>query len=318
MVTPPGPRPEPRRTPLPRPTPLLALLALFAAPGAATALEGLPVLHRCGERTLEATPTRDGLELLAGFDRHTLLAVPAASGTRFEKPGDPSTWFHGKGERALVSLAGTTLPECRAEPFRASGNEPFWRLVVEEAALLLDRLGEPPLRLPRPVGEVRDGRLRLEAVADGRRLEVTIAPGLCRDTMTGMPHPARVALVLDGRPLEGCGGDPGALLRRADWTVRALDGAPLPAQRPLELRLGTEGRFAGQAPCNRIMGSWRLDGEGLRLGPVASTMMACAAPVMAAERRYVEALEAVRGFAPGEGAGLELRTASGGRIELQP
>lgn len=291
-------------------------MALFAAPGAAAALEGLPVLYRCGEQTLEATLTRDGLELLAGFDRHTLLAVPAASGARFEKPGDPSTWFHGKGERALVSLGGTTLPECRAEPFRASGNEPFWRLVVEEAALLLDRLGEPPLRLPRPVGEVRDGRLRLEAVAEGRRLEVTIAPGLCRDTMTGMPLPARVALVLDGRPLEGCGGDPDALLRAAAWSVRGLDGDALPAPRPLELLFGTDGRFAGQAPCNRILGAYRLSGEELRLGPVASTMMMCEGALMAAERRYVDALEAVRRFELAPEGGVVLVTEGGGRIAL--
>jgi heat shock protein HslJ len=111
-----------------------------------------------------------------------------------------------------------------------------------------------------------------------------------------MPHPASVTLRHGAERLSGCGGDPGALLHSSAWTLRALDGASLPSDRPLELLFGTDGRFAGQGSCNRLVGGYRLSGEGLRLGPVAGKMMACPEPLVAAERRYVEALEKVGRF----------------------
>lgn len=291
---------------------------LLVLPGEARALEGLPTLLRCGEQEVEVGRRGEGIELLAELDRHRLEPVPAASGASFEKPGDPSTFLWSRGERATVALAGTTLPECVAEPFRASGNEPFWRLVLEEEALLLDRPGEPTVRAPRPPVERRDGRSLLLGTIDGRPFGVTIEPAPCRDTMTGMPHPARVALTLDGRTLEGCGGDPGTLLRAREWQVAGLDGAPLASMRGVSLAFGTGGRFAGQGPCNRLLGGYRLTGEALGLGPVASTMMACPEPILAAEQKLVRALEAVRGFEPAADGGLVLVTGSGGRIALEP
>ncbi|MDW8370845.1 MAG: META domain-containing protein [Geminicoccaceae bacterium] len=297
--------------------PLLTLLAAVLPPAARA--DGLPRPFRCGERVIEVTPVGSGLLLLAGFDRHQLVAVPAASGARYEKPGDPATWFHGKGARGLASLAGTPLPECLAEPLRASGNEPFWSVTLDAEALRLERPGEPPRVIAPPPAARIEGRVAvLEAVLDGRPLALRIEAAACRDTMTGMPRPASVTLALGEERLAGCGGDPGSLLRGSAWTVRALDGAALPSARPMELLFATDGRFAGQAPCNRVLGSYRLGGEGLRLGPVASTMMACEEPLMAAERRYVEALERVRGFELSTEGGLALLSDAGARIELRP
>lgn len=303
---------------MPARLPLASALALFAAalPAAASAA-GLPQLWRCGERTVETTTTDRGLVLLAGFERVALDAVPAASGARYEKPGDPGTRFHGKGPRALVSLAGETLPECTAEPFRARGNEPFWSLLLAEDELRLERLGQAPrVVAPPPTARIEAGLHTLEARLDGTALLLRIEAVPCIDTMTGMPYPATVRLELGGERLSGCGGDPGSLLRAAARTVRALDGDALPAHRPLELLFSTDGRFAGQAPCNRIMGSYRLSGEELRLGPVASTMMMCEDALMTAERRYVEALEAVRRFELAPGDGVVLVGEGGGRIAL--
>ncbi len=36
-----------------------------------------------------------------------------------------------------------------------------------------------------------------------------------------------------------------------------------------------DGQFAGQLDCNRLMGSYRVDGSALTLGPIASTMAFC-------------------------------------------
>jgi heat shock protein HslJ/uncharacterized membrane protein len=298
--------------------PLLALSALLVALPARA--DGLPLLLRCGERAIEVTPRAVGLRLLAGFDRHELEPVPAASGGRYAKPGDPSTWFWSKGERGLASLSGEVLPECvPAGPFRASGNEPFWSLALDAGSLRLERLGREPVILsPPPAARIVDDVHTLEAEQGGRPFRVRIEPVPCVDSMSGIPHPATVAVEWGAERLAGCGGDPGALLRRSAWTLRALGGAPLPSDRPLELLFGTDGRFAGQGPCNRLSGGYRLSGEELRLGPVASTMMACPEPIMAAERRYVEALEKVRGFALAAGGAVLLLTEDGARLELAP
>ncbi len=303
-----------------RPLPPALLALLLGLPSSASALEDLPVLLRCGEEPVEVTAAADRLRLLAGFDRHELVAVPAASGARFEKPGDPSTSFWSKGEGGLLTLSGKALPECApAGPFTAQGNEPFWRVSVDAASLVLDRPGEPPLSAPHPQPTVAAGALVWRAEASGRPIAVEIRPGICRDSMTGMPYPARVTLTLDGRTLPGCGGDPGALLRARAWRVAGLDGAPLPPLRAaVTLEFGTGGRFAGQGPCNRLLGSYRLSGEELRLGPVASTMMACPQPIMEAEQALTRALEAVRRFEPAEAGGLLLSTDAGGRIVLAP
>lgn len=293
--------------------------SLMLLPAAAGALEGLPRLLRCGEEEVEITPEPGRLRLLRGFERLELVAVPAASGARYEKPGDPPTSFWSKGERATLVLAGKELPECApAGPFAARGNEPFWQVAVDAHALRLERLGEPPLVAPSPAAELRDGALRWTGAASGREIALAVRAALCRDTMTGMPYPARVTLTLDGRSLEGCGGDPGALLRAREWTVASLDGAPLPAVRPpVRLSFATGGRFAGQGPCNRLLGGYRLTGESLALGPVASTMMACPEAILAAEQALVRALEGVRGFEPEAGSGLVL-LGEGGRIALRP
>lgn len=133
-----------------------------------------------------------------------------------------------------------------------------------------------------------------------------------------MPHPTSVTLRHGAERLSGCGGDPGALLHSSAWTLRALDGACLPSDRPLELLFGTDGRFAGQGSCNRLQGGFRLSGEALRLGPVASTMMACPEPVMAAKRRWVEALAKVRAFALMPEGELLLLGEDGTQVELAP
>jgi copper homeostasis protein (lipoprotein) len=89
-------------------------------------------------------------------------------------------------------------------------------------------------------------------------------------------------------------------LRGTVWHLQALqDGvAPTliaPPDRRAELRLAQDQeRVSGTGGCNRLMGGFRLSGEQLSFSKLASTNMACPPPVMAFERRYVEALGQVR------------------------
>lgn len=75
-----------------------------------------------------------------------------------------------------------------------------------------------------------------------------------------------------------------------------------------------EGRVGGSGGCNRWSGAFRL-GEGLGIGPhLVSTMMACLEPVMATERRLLDALPLVTAFDFDESGRLVLATGDGKAI----
>ena len=42
-----------------------------------------------------------------------------------------------------------------------------------------------------------------------------------------------------------------------------------------QLVLGDDGKLSGTDGCNRLMGSWELEGDTVKFGQVASTLMAC-------------------------------------------
>lgn len=81
------------------------------------------------------------------------------------------------------------------------------------------------------------------------------------------------------------------------WTLQTAtgaDGKPLDAllvpDHPFVMGLDGE-RIGVQGGCNQLSGGWRLDpGNQLKVGPLASTMMACEAPLMAADKAMSEVL----------------------------
>lgn len=78
-----------------------------------------------------------------------------------------------------------------------------------------------------------------------------------------------------------------------EWQLVQLDGKPVkPEEGKFTLTLLAEGnRFAGIGACNRLMGKYEATEKGaLKIGPVASTMMAC--PGMEQEDAYTKMLEA--------------------------
>lgn len=88
--------------------------------------------------------------------------------------------------------------------------------------------------------------------------------------------------------------------------VSVLPGAPL------TVVFGADAQVAGSAGCNRYSGGWSGGGEGLRIGPLRATRMACPQPdgLMAQEAALLRALESAT-RARREGDRLELRTAEG-------
>lgn len=179
--------------------------------------------------------------------------------------------------------------------FRATGNEPGWVLEIGPEALSLDLYyGETRITVPLPAPETGKGLTRY--MAENVDLTVTIIDRYCTDTMSGMPHPYTVILVHEGEEFSGCGGDPAALLGGGEWVMeRIADAEPIDDSR-ITLWFGDDNRVAGSASCNRYMGRYTLTGESLSFGPLASTKMACAEPVMEQEIRYLELLQDIRRF----------------------
>ncbi|MCP9773395.1 META domain-containing protein [Synechococcus sp. Tobar12-5m-g] len=112
---------------------------------------------------------------------------------------------------------------------------------------------------------------------------VNVLPGkVCPPTATAQSP---------GLPISPLRGTRWRLLRLGDQTVPS-DG---PSGRGAELLLEPDQpRFSGSGGCNRLMGAVQLEGESLRFGKVAATMMACPDETMEFGRRFTAALEKVR------------------------
>jgi heat shock protein HslJ len=83
-------------------------------------------------------------------------------------------------------------------------------------------------------------------------------------------------------------------LRNTYWKLVRLGGAPVEVannQREPHLIFALdEMRVSGSGGCNRIAGTFAIEGDHLRFSPIAGTMMACPSG-MEQEGRFIRALE---------------------------
>ena len=221
------------------------------------------------------------------------------------------TWISAIGA-VLFSAGAATAAE---PPLMCFGNEPSW-------GLALDAPGKARLLLPdAPAAEYRGTETRLEHLREriwrgraaggaGRDLVAFLREAACSDGMSDTTHPvvARVSLP-DGRFLAGCcrvvaaataaapagKSAPGAVaatLEGQRWRLAHLRGqddralAELPAGITVRFEAGRVQGFGG---CNQLAGSYTLEGDRLKLAPLAGTMMACAPPLMAVETAFTAA-----------------------------
>lgn len=99
------------------------------------------------------------------------------------------------------------------------------------------------------------------------------------------------------------------------WNVLTIDAKPLePHEGPntAHIVLDGKGRLSGSDGCNRLIGSYQLEGSSVHFGRVATTMMACLSGG-ADERRFLEALERVAHWRK-EGRELSLLDAQGREV----
>jgi putative lipoprotein len=104
-------------------------------------------------------------------------------------------------------------------------------------------------------------------------------------------NPTAVSLVM--RLVGAAPTEPGPPLEGTTWTLARLGGAPVAVaggQQVPDLTLDAPmKRAAGSTGCNRFTGGYRLDGERLTFGALASTRRICPEG-MELERRYLAAL----------------------------
>lgn len=131
-------------------------------------------------------------------------------------------------------------------------------------------------------------------------------------------HPPQTTLVVERFiavwPRESCGNTlADSLLRGTYWKlVRLGDNSVVAATKQREAHLvfsAEELRVTGNGGCNRVIGSYQLDGDRLRFGRMASTMMSCP-DGMDQEKRFLEALEHVERYRI-RGSHLELLDTTG-------
>jgi heat shock protein HslJ len=272
--------------------------------------------YACGREILRAGLAGDSLRLDRSGDFRVLAPVVSASGAKYSDGGTPETVFWSKEPTALVTWDGADLPECRHFPtpdtlsLRATGNEPGWRLDAGAAGVSFT--SEPGAQaagaLPEPV--LGPAGLTYTPAAG---FAVTLSPGPCYDTMTGMPHPVSVTVEAGEGIYLGCGGDPESLIE-GSWAVTAIDGTAVAEGTEVTMSFVRGGELGGKAACNRYTGNYRLTGEGLTFGPAAATRMACPGVLMQVETAFLALLPQVTHFDMRDGALLLM---AGDRVALQ-
>jgi len=267
---------------------------------------------RCGDVTVELGFLGEDPRLRIGATYLDLARERTASGAKYVADGDPETWIWTKGHMATLSLNGTELPDCvellPRTSYRARGNEPGWSLEIANGQMrYLGDYGETEIVAPLPVPEVVEDAVRY--APEGADLVLTLTQTLSHDDMTGMPYPARARLETGGTVLTGTGGDPADLLTAQEWRVEDIGGMGIIDSSHITLRFTPDRRLAGRGGCNRYSGGYELTGEGLGIGPLAATMMACPEALMEQERRFFGVLDSVDGFDFGPDGALWLTTA---------
>lgn len=281
---------------------------------------------RCGERVATLGVLHGRWTLVVDGREIALREVGASGSGRWVADGDPRTTVRTAGPRAHLTVDGTAWPECASTPagagasplrlpFAARGNEPSWRLAIDPTRIRFQPAPDAaPVEAPTPASRAAGAGRRWDADAPGGRLAIVVLERVCEDTMSGMPHPASVAVDWGGRRFAGCGGEPAGLLRGPEWVVEDIDRGGIVDRSRATLAFAPDGRIVGRASCNDYTGRWTLDGESLRIAGLATASRTCAPALMRQEARLVERLHAVRRFAIAPDGALVLHDDRDGRI----
>lgn len=87
---------------------------------------------------------------------------------------------------------------------RASGNEPFWNIRLNDQGLVLQQPGQPTLALPYIQEQLGNGLQYISSQVDHQTLQLWISEQPCTDSMSGAWHALSARLDWQGQTLHGC------------------------------------------------------------------------------------------------------------------
>ena len=85
-------------------------------------------------------------------------------------------------------------------------------------------------------------------------------------------------------------------LAGSEWRPTEIGDIKVPAGSEMFVRFGSESKLEGHGGCNQFFGTYTLAGDGIEIGPLGATRMACSEPVMDIEIRFLKALESASRF----------------------
>jgi len=88
--------------------------------------------------------------------------------------------------------------------FRASGNEPFWNVIVSKDGMVFSELGKPRITLPYAPPRISADKTIYSSQTKEGSLLVTIDESRCIDSMSGEHFSFAAKVVLNGRVYAGC------------------------------------------------------------------------------------------------------------------
>jgi heat shock protein HslJ len=84
---------------------------------------------------------------------------------------------------------------------------------------------------------------------------------------------------------------------------------------PQKVQFGADGSVSGNAGCNSFAGGYTLKGNTIKIGPLASTLMACPDAEMYAEAQFLAKLQGAQKVS--QDCGTLVLTGSAGRLVLK-
>ena len=122
-------------------------------------------------------------------------------------------------------------------------------------------------------------------------------------TLTGADKTSLASYKAQSQELAGSSWEPTAYNNGKQAVVGMLDGTTLTAD------FGKDGTLSGNSGCNQYTGEFKVTGNQITIGPLASTMMACSEPegVMDQETQYLAAIQSAATYEI-EGNVMQLRT----------
>ncbi|NIN34520.1 MAG: META domain-containing protein [Gammaproteobacteria bacterium] len=203
-------------------------------------------------------------------------------------------------------------------PFKAMGNEPGWSLTISEDQIeLVTSYGQEKLVTSTPEVITTEAGSRYLLSAEGQALEITIRDSRCRDSMSGMPYPRTVKVIMSDKTLSGCGGQSVSLLLGDEWIVEDIGNKGIIDFSRVTINFSEDGRIHGLAGCNQYSGSYQISGELLSVGLLISTRRACPEALMNQEAFFLELLQLATGFDFDEHGALIIKTKEGKTILIR-